>query len=204
MKLLFASNNRGKYDELVDGFKEVGINLVFDGKLKLIEDSPTLELNAISKAQSAALSERVWTLSDDTGFFIPALDYFPGVHANRWMNGSWEDKRKAVLEMMKDKTDRRAYLLNKFAVCDSQGKVILVTEVKNWYEIGYEDHINEDHPTFGYNPILKMQGYHIGDLTRNQRNFIKNRSRIAQEVKEAITNEYKHQEEQRLQQSNEF
>ena len=195
IKLLFASTNRGKYEELVDAFREAGIELIFDKNQKLKEDAFTLEENAIMKAKQASLDNGVWSLSDDTGFFIPALDYFPGVHANRWMNGDWKAKRDEILRMMKNKTDRRAYLLNKFALSDPSGNIKGIYEVKNWYTIGYEDHINEDHPTFGYNPILILQGHYVGDLTREQRNFLKNRGRIAQEVREAIANEFRYTKE---------
>jgi non-canonical purine NTP pyrophosphatase (RdgB/HAM1 family) len=186
IKLLLASNNEGKYKELVDAFAKEGIELIFDGKLDLIENSPTLELNAITKAQSAAKQKNMFALSDDTGFFIPALDYFPGVHANRWMEGSWKDKRDAILKMMDGKTDRRAFLLNKFALSDPNGNILNIYEVKNWYEIGYEDHVNPEHPTFGYNPILIIQGRYVGDLTQEERNFIKNRGRHAAEIKKEL------------------
>jgi non-canonical purine NTP pyrophosphatase (RdgB/HAM1 family) len=186
IKLLFASNNKGKHDELVDAYAAVGIELIFDGNLDLIEDSPTLELNAISKAQAASRQKNMFSLSDDTGFFIPTLDYFPGVHASRWMDGTSEEKRKAILDMMKDKTDRRAFLLNKFALSDPNGNILNIYEVKNWYDIGYESHINPEHPTFGYNPILMIQGHYVGDLTQQQRNFLKNRGRHAEEVKKEL------------------
>jgi XTP/dITP diphosphohydrolase len=195
IKLLLASNNRGKYDELVDAFAKEGIELIFDGNLDLIEDSPTLELNAISKAQSASKQKNMYSISDDTGFFIPTLDYFPGVHANRWMEGSWKDKRDAILKMMECKTDRRAYLLNKFALSDPSGNIIGQYEVKNWYEIAYEDHINPDHPTFGYNPMLIIQGHYVGKLTSEQRYFIKNRGRFAPQVKEVLLNELRNKKE---------
>jgi len=192
LKLLFASNNKEKYDELVDSFKAVGIELIFDGKLDLIEKSLTLELNAISKAQSAAKQKNMYAISDDTGFFIPALDFFPGVQANRWMEGTWEEKRVAIRKMMKNKTDRRAYLLNKFALCKPTGEILLVTEVKNWYMIATEDHFLEGNETFGYNPMLIMQGYYIGELTREKRNFLKNRGRIAKDIKEVLDLEFKY------------
>jgi len=192
LKLLFASNNKEKYDELVDSFKAVGIELIFDGKLDLIEESLTLELNAISKAQSAAKQKNMYAISDDTGFFIPALDFFPGVQANRWMEGTWEEKRVAIRKMMKNKTDRRAYLLNKFALCKPTGEILLVTEVKNWYMIATEDHFLEGNETFGYNPMLIMQGYYIGELTREKRNFLKNRGRIAKDIKEVLDLEFKY------------
>jgi non-canonical purine NTP pyrophosphatase (RdgB/HAM1 family) len=186
IRLLLASNNKGKHEELVDAFAKEGIELLFDGNLDLIENSHTLEENAITKAISAAKQKNMFAISDDTGFFIPALDYFPGVHANRWMEGSWKEKRDAILEKMKNKTDRRAFLLNKFALSDPEGNILSIYEVKNWYEIGHEDRINPDHPTFGYNPILMIQGHYVGDMTQEQRNFIKNRGRHAAEVKREL------------------
>jgi non-canonical purine NTP pyrophosphatase (RdgB/HAM1 family) len=190
IKLLLASNNKGKYDELVGAFEAVGIELIYDGELNLVEDSPTLELNAITKAQAASAQRNMFSMSDDTGFFIPALDGFPGVHANRWMPGDWKAKRDAILKMVEGKADRRAFLLSKFAVCTPSGKIIGQHEVKNWYEIGFEDHVRQGHETFGYNPILIMQGYHIGDLTNEQRYFLKNRGRHAAEVKEELLREF--------------
>ena len=190
IELLFASNNKGKHDELVDAFEAVGIKLVFDGKLDLVEDSHTLELNAISKAQSASAQRNMYSMSDDTGFFVPALDGFPGVHANRWMEGDWKAKRDAIRKMMEGKSDRRAYLLNKFAVCTPSGKIIGMHEVKNWYEIGFQDHFREGHESFGYNPMLILQGHHIGDLTKEQRHFLKNRGRHAARVKEELLREF--------------
>jgi XTP/dITP diphosphohydrolase len=186
IKLLFASNNKGKYDELVDNFAEVGIELIFDGNLELQEDALTLEQNAILKAQCASKQRNMLSIGEDTGFYIRALDYFPGVHANRWMEGTWKDKRDAVLKMMEGKTDRVAYLINNFAVTKPDGTVLLTTKVKNAYEICYEDHVNPEFETFGYNNILMMQGYYIGDLNKEQRNFLKHRGRIASEVLNCI------------------
>lgn len=40
--VLFASNNKGKYDELVKDLREKGINLIYDGKLTLKEQEETL------------------------------------------------------------------------------------------------------------------------------------------------------------------
>ena len=39
-----------------------------------------------------------------------------------------------------------------------------------------------DHPTFGYNPMLILQGYYVGELTSEKRNFLKNRGRLALEI----------------------
>ena len=94
-----------------------------------------------------------------------------------------------------EKTDRRAYLLNKFALSDPTGKILGTYEIKNWYDICYEDHINPEHPTFGYNPILIIQGHYVGDLTKDQRYFIKNRGRYAPQIKEVLLHEFRNKKE---------
>jgi non-canonical purine NTP pyrophosphatase (RdgB/HAM1 family) len=191
IKMLLASNNRGKYEELVDTFKEYGIELIFDGNLELEEESLILEKNAETKALCGAKQRNMLTLGEDTGFFIPTLDYFPGVHANRWMEGTWHEKRMKILELMEGRTDRRAYLINNFALATPEGNIVARAKVQNDYTIGYEEHINTESPTFGYNPLLILQGHYIGDLTREQRNFLKHRGRFVRELVEQLRDEGK-------------
>jgi XTP/dITP diphosphohydrolase len=186
IKMLLASNNRGKYDELVNTFKEYGIELIFDGNLNLEEESLILEKNAETKALCGAQQRNILAIGEDTGFFIPALDYFPGIHANRWMEGTWHEKRMKILELMENKTDRRAYLINNFVVATPEGEIIAHAKVRNEYLIGYEEHINKDAPTFGYNPLLIMQGHYIGELNREQRNFLKHRGRFVRELAQQL------------------
>lgn len=186
MKVLFATTNKGKYEEVVDFFTDEGIELVFDPNLPDVEENePTLKLNAISKAKHGAEYSKMFTIAEDSGFFVRSLDYFPGIHANRWMEGTWEEKRQAILDMMEGQTDRTAYLINNFALVSPTGEVLLTTKVKNTYAITHEEYSSGD-PTFGYNEILSMNGYNIGDLTREKRNFIKHRGRIAKEIKEVL------------------
>ena len=186
IKMLLASNNRGKYDELVDTFKQYGIELIFDGNLELEEEALILEKNAETKAICGAKQRNMLTIGEDTGFFIPALDYFPGVHANRWMEGTWHEKRMKILELMEGRTDRRAYLINNFAVATPDGTIVAHAKVRNEYTIAHEEHFNTEAPTFGYNSLLILQGHYIGDLGREERNFLKNRGRFVREIVEQL------------------
>lgn len=191
IKLLLASNNRGKYTELVDKFAERGIELIFDGELDLIEDAPTLEKNAILKAQQGAKQRNMLAIGEDTGFYIRALDYFPGIHANRWMEGTWHDKRLVILDMMENQTDRVCYLINNFAISRPDGTILGTAKVKNQYNILTKEYYNFEYPTFGYNNILEMQGYKVGELTQEKRNFLKNRARFIDDVEEVIKDEFR-------------
>ena len=88
-KILFASNNRGKYDELAKDFSAAGLDLVFYAdiglpKLNLPEDYEILAENAREKAVAAATVTGYYALGDDSGVFISCLDGFPGVHSRRW------------------------------------------------------------------------------------------------------------------------
>jgi len=183
IKILLASNNRGKYEELVETFAENGFELIFDGNLDLEEDSLILEKNAETKAICGAKQRQMLAIGEDTGFFIPALDYFPGVHANRWMEGTWHEKRMKILELMEGRFDRRAWLINNFAISTPTGDIIGNAKVQNEYTIGYEEHINPDSETFGYNELLIMQGHYIGELEKDERNFLKHRARFIKELK---------------------
>lgn len=82
IKILFASNNHGKYMELVKDFKDVGIDLLFykdiqDEKLILEENSEILAVNAREKARQAARQTGYMCLGDDSAICVRALDYFP-------------------------------------------------------------------------------------------------------------------------------
>lgn len=186
IKILLASNNRGKFEELVDTFAECGIELIFDGNLELDENSLILEKNAETKAQCGAKQRNMLAMGEDTGFFIPALDYFPGVHANRWMEGTWHQKRMKILELMEGRTDRRAYLINSFAISTPEGEIIAHAKVRNEYTIGYEERCNSTSPTFGYNELLIMQGHYIGELSKEERNFLKHRGRFIYDLVEQL------------------
>lgn len=197
--LLFASNNRGKYNELIDDFAKEGINLIFDGTIDLgEEDGATLKDNAEKKALIGARVKNMYSIGEDTGFFIRSLDYFPGIHANRWHNGTWPEKRAKVLEMMEGETDRTSYLINNFALANPEGEIIYNDKVKNTYDLATEEHSNSETATFGYNTLLIMNGHYIGDLSEEERNFIKHRGRLAKEIKRVILNEIGHPKQQRL------
>ena len=157
MDILFASNNHGKYDELVDDFKNEGINLIFPKEyLNLPETSEMLSENAYTKAKAAAKQTGMISLGDDSGVFIEALDYFPGVHSRRWFADADDDeaRNKKILEMLSeypDSNDRTAYLISRFSVVDPDGNELAKDVVKNEYFISdKESGING----FGYDRIL--------------------------------------------------
>lgn len=205
-KILFASNNKGKYNELVNDFKKAGIDLLFytdvqDNKLVLEENSEILAVNAREKAIQAAKQTGYMCLGDDSGVYITALDYFPGAHSRRWSFDEVDDssRNKAILEMMKDEEDRSVYLISRFSLVDEDGNEIYKTCVKNEFNVTYEIIGNNG---FGYDAILSPAYYLVHDAYTSGRlelgsegfdaatvlNGFKSVASLTQEQKNAINN----------------
>lgn len=68
-----------------------------------VEDGATLEENALKKALFAWQPGQ-WSMADDTGFYIDALDGLPGVYASRWAGEgkSTEEIMRFALDKLKD------------------------------------------------------------------------------------------------------
>ncbi|MDP3725610.1 MAG: non-canonical purine NTP pyrophosphatase [bacterium] len=68
-----------------------------------VEDGATLEENALKKALFAWERTVKWSIADDTGIFIDALDGLPGVHSARWAgeHATTEEIMRFTLEKLK-------------------------------------------------------------------------------------------------------
>ena len=174
-KVLFASNNRKKFDELERGFKAVGVELIFkddvigsSNKLDIPETSATsLNENAIMKATHAAKQTNMIALGDDSGVFIEELDWQPGVHSRRFITeladgtpvpeGSEGDmlRNMVILEKLKGLPEERrlAHLVSRFALVAPDGRVLTTTFSKNTFIIAEEPKVGGN-GSFGYDPIL--------------------------------------------------
>ncbi len=77
-----------------------------------IENGSTLGENALKKALFAWKHSKVkcWTMADDTGIFIKALDGRPGIHAARWAGetATTAEITQYTLDQLKGITDRSA------------------------------------------------------------------------------------------------
>jgi len=88
MRLLLASNNRRKRDELRGLLAPLAVDVVgpseVGGVAPVDEDRDTFEGNAAKKARAAAREHRTWALADDSGLEVDALDGAPGVRSARF------------------------------------------------------------------------------------------------------------------------
>jgi len=114
MKLIFATNNEHKVDEVrhaIDSsfellsLKEAGINI------EIPEPHDTLEANATEKSRTIYQLTNTNCFSEDTGLEVAALNGEPGVRSARYAGEgkSFEKNIDKLLENLEGKTDMSAH-----------------------------------------------------------------------------------------------
>ena len=174
MKLVFATNNQHKLDEVRQITAPYGIEIVSLADIHCEEEIPetaeTLEGNAWQKAHFVRENYGMDCFADDTGLEVEVLDNAPGVYSARYagLGHDSEANMQKLLGELAGKENRKARFRT----------VIALT-------LGGEEHTFEGIVTgqittekrgekgFGYDPIFIPDGYdktfaELGDETKNQ------------------------------------
>lgn len=120
MKIVLASNNRGKLAELRAMLAPLGFELISQGELGIPEAPEpyhTFVENALAKARHASAHSGLPALADDAGLCVDAFGGLPGVqtafYATRFGYEKGDDNNvRALLEQMRDVDNRRAALVS--------------------------------------------------------------------------------------------
>lgn len=120
MKIVLASNNKGKLAELQALFGELGVELVPQAALGVPEaEEPfhTFLENALTKARNASRHSGLPAIADDAGLCVDAFGGQPGVqtayYATQFGYPKGDDSNvTALLEQMQGITQRRAALVS--------------------------------------------------------------------------------------------
>lgn len=114
MRLLLATRNRGKLVELQDMLAGTGWDAVMLtdelGIPEVEEDGETFVENACKKARAAAKATGMWTLAEDAGLEVDALDGAPGIRSARYCGDGASDQDrigKVLLQIIAVPDDRR-------------------------------------------------------------------------------------------------
>jgi XTP/dITP diphosphohydrolase len=127
-RLVIATHNRGKLDEMAALLRPFGVLAVSAGSLGLAEPQETgdsFEANAELKALAAAKASGLPALADDSGLVVPALDGAPGIYSARWAGPERDFARAMALveERLRGKSDRRAHFVAVLALAWPDGHV---------------------------------------------------------------------------------
>jgi len=120
MKIVLASNNQGKLQELRALLAPLGVQLLAQGQFfsgEAPEPHDTFIENALAKARFAAVRTGLPAIADDAGLCLAHLGGLPGVHTADWCTRlgyakSDDNNVRALLEQMHGVADRRASMVS--------------------------------------------------------------------------------------------
>ena len=155
MKLIIASNNKGKIREYKDIFEPLGFLVTSQGEeninLEVEETGTTFEQNALLKAQAIYDLSHCCVISDDSGLEVEALGGEPGLYSARYKGLETEHERRiAVLKGLEGKENRNARFVTCICFIDEAGMPHLFTGIWNGVIAEKEEGTNG----FGYDPIF--------------------------------------------------
>ena len=107
-RLVLASHNPGKLEEISDLVGPYGLSVVSAGELGLPEPEETgttFQANAELKALAAAKGAGLPALSDDSGIEVEVLNGAPGIYSARWAGPSKDFK--LAMQWVADEVEER-------------------------------------------------------------------------------------------------
>ena len=198
-KILVATTNPGKIAELraMLGNDVQWLGLAdFDSINEIEEDGLTFVENACKKAIGYAKATGLWTIADDSGLVIDALDGAPGVESARFSGEKPQagdrtlldhNNMAKVLKLLEGvPTEKRTA---RFICClclASPDEILIETEGKLEGLIA-EKEIGEN--GFGYDPIFFVPHLNktVAQLTAEEKNAISHRGNAIRKLKPLLT-----------------
>jgi XTP/dITP diphosphohydrolase len=195
MQLLIATTNAGKVREfrqmLGDGrFAWHDLSEFPGGDVAPVEETgQTFRANACLKATHYARALKMWTLADDSGLAVDALDGKPGVHSARWAkmhaqgNGD-ADNNKLLLQQLASVPEqkRTARFICVLALADPSGRIILTAQDSVEGRVGREGRGDNG---FGYDPLFLVEnlGKTAAELPPEQKHALSHRGKALRRMK---------------------
>lgn len=155
MKLVLASQNKGKLKEMQAILGELGIEVVLQSELGLAVDveetGTTFAENATLKAKAVMEASGLPAIADDSGLCVDWLQGAPGIYSARYGGvDSDEERNQLLLSNMKGALDRSAHFHADIVCCFPNGD-ILNTTGDIFGTIAYAPN---GEGGFGYDPIF--------------------------------------------------
>ena len=190
LKLVLASNNRGKLAELQALFAGLNVSLVAQASLGVSEaEEPfrTFVENALAKARHASAATGLPAMADDAGLCVDAFGGLPGVdtafYATQFGYEKGDDNNvKALLEQLKGETNRRAALVSTLVAVRSKDDPEPLIAVGRAVGEITEKRIGIN--GFGFDPVMYIPhlGKTFAELSDADKNANSHRGKAAQKM----------------------
>ena len=189
-KLVVASHNQGKIDEITALLAPFGMEVVSAVALGLDEPEETgdsFAANAKLKAHAAAQAAGLPALADDSGLVVDALDGAPGIYSARWAERpeggrdfayAMERVEKELAE--KSEASRAAHFICVLALAWPDGKAGLFEGRVNGHLVWPPRGANG----FGYDAMFCPEGYGetFGEMAAARKHAMSHRARAFEKL----------------------
>jgi XTP/dITP diphosphohydrolase len=186
MKLVLASKNPHKLQELQTILGQLGLDVVLESELGLdveVEETGlTFEENSMLKARAVLAASGLPTVADDSGLMVDALNGAPGVYSARYGHKKSDAERiDYLLENMKDVPDgkRGARFVCVITALWPDGRTI----VARGECAGQILRAPRGFDGFGYDPVFYLPEYGMtyAELSGERKNAISHRGNALRE-----------------------
>mgnify|MGYP005989805661 CR=1 FL=1 len=189
MKLVFATNNQNKLEE-VQKILPSSIELLSLKNIncydEIEETATTLDGNAIIKANFITKKFNYNCFADDTGLEIESLNNRPGVYSARFAGepSNSDNNMKKVLLELKEKRNRKAQF--RTSIClNLNGKQFLFNGICKGEILPSK----QGEKGFGYDPIFKPNNYDksFAEMSSEEKNKISHRGIAIRKLVDFLT-----------------
>ncbi|MGD8787761.1 MAG: RdgB/HAM1 family non-canonical purine NTP pyrophosphatase [Phycisphaerales bacterium] len=186
-KILVATTNPGKIAELKT-MLTLDVELFglsdFDNIAEVEEDGSTFAENARKKALGYAQATGLWTIADDSGLVVDALDGAPGVKSARFSGDKLKGDERTlidhrniaeVLELLKDTPEEKRTARFVCSLCLASAEKVLIETEGTLEGLITDREIGKN--GFGYDPVFFVPHLNktVGQLTAEEKNAISHR-----------------------------
>ncbi|MBP3407854.1 MAG: non-canonical purine NTP diphosphatase [Bacteroidaceae bacterium] len=193
MKLVFATNNRHKLDEVRaivgDRVEVLSLNDI-ECHDEIPETADTLQGNALIKARYIYEKYGLDCFADDTGLEVEALSGEPGVYSARYAGEecSSEANMQKLLHNLTGKSNRNAQFRTVIALIINGEEKLFNGIVK-----GSITEEKRGDSGFGYDPIFIPEGFSesFAQMSSEQKNSISHRYRATEQLSNYLKEKYK-------------
>ena len=192
---LIATQNRGKLREIQAELAELDVELACLADLaplaEAVESGRTFAENADLKALHYSGLTGLWTLADDSGLEVDALDSRPGVFSARYAGPRADDARnnaKLLAELADVPAEKRTAKFRCAMSLAAQGKIIARSQGTIEGRITFSE---QGQNGFGYDPLFYVseKGCTAAQMSPEQKNTISHRGQAIRAMKQILLQE---------------
>lgn len=191
MKVVFASKNAHKLQELQDILSAQGVEVILESAagvdVEVEETGTTFEENSLLKARAVMEASGLPAIADDSGLMVDALNGAPGVYSARYGGPGLDDagRYRLLLENMRGVLDRKCRFVSAITLCMPSGDIVTARGECP----GTLAYAPQGENGFGYDPIFFVpeKKKTFAQLTAEEKNAISHRGRALRLFQEKLS-----------------